>query len=63
MKREVRDKKEQLYKQTKILKKLYWENNLSYEKGTQLREEQNEVYNKWVFYNEMLKANDKLKCK
>lgn len=63
MKRDVRDKKEALYKQTKILKKLYWDRTLSYEKGTKLREEQSKTYNKWVFYNEMIKANDKIKCK
>jgi hypothetical protein len=63
MKREVRDKKEELYKQTKILKNLYWEKNLSYEKGTKLREEQTKTYNKYLFFKNLIKAEDKIKCK
>lgn len=63
MKRDVRDKKEKLYKQTKILRKLYWDYGLSYEKGVALREQQNKLYDKWNFYNNMLKAEEKLKCK
>lgn len=63
MKREVRDKKEELYKQTKILKNLYWDKNLSYEKGTKLREEQTKTYNKYLFFKNLIKAEDKIKCK
>ena len=63
MKREVRDKKEELYKQTKILKNLYWDKNISYEKGTKLREEQTKTYNKYLFFKNLIKAEDKIKCK
>lgn len=63
MKREVRDKKEKLFKQTLDLKKLYWKNSLSYEKGTKIREEQSKVYDKWNFYQNMIKAEEKIKCK
>lgn len=63
MKREVRDKKEELYKQTKILKNLYWDKSLSYEKGTKLREEQTKTYNKYLFFKNLINAKDKIKCK
>lgn len=63
MKREVRQKKEQLYKQTKILRKLYWDYGLSYEKGVKLREQQAKLYDKWNFYSELLKAEEKIKSK
>ena len=63
MKREVRDKREKLFKETLNLKKLYWQNSFSYEKGTKIRKEQSKVYDKWNFYKNMIKAEEKIKCK
>lgn len=63
MKREIRDEKEKLYEKTKSMKKLYFDKNLSYDKAQKIREEQTKIYNKWKFYSNLLKAEDKIKCK
>ena len=63
MKREIRDEKEKLYEKTKSMKTLYFDKNLSYDKVQTIREEQAKIYNKWKFYSNLLKAEDKIKCK
>ena len=63
MKREIRDEKEKLYEKTKSMKTLYFDKNLSYDKVQKIREEQAKIYNKWKFYSNLLKAEDKIKCK
>ena len=63
MKREIRDEKEKWYEKTKSMKTLYFDKNLSYDKVQKIREEQAKIYNKWKFYSNLLKAEDKIKCK
>ena len=55
--------KEKLYEKTKSMKTLYFDKNLSYDKVQTIREEQAKIYNKWKFYSNLLKAEDKIKCK
>lgn len=49
MTRELRDKQKELLIKSKRLRTLS-KSNVSYEKGRQLQEEQNETFKKWEFY-------------
>ena len=59
MNREIRDVRDKLRKQSITLRNLA--NETSGEKGFEIRDKQNQVYNKWKFYTNILKANDKIK--
>ena len=59
MKREILDKKNKLYKESTKLRLLALETDKP--KGKELRKRQDEVFKRWKFYSEILKANDKIK--
>ncbi|MBO5843455.1 MAG: hypothetical protein J6Q96_01145 [Bacteroidales bacterium] len=61
MKRELRDKRNNLRESSIRLKKLAWNEELRSKKGFELREEQAEQYKKFKFYDGMIKAADKVK--
>ena len=64
MKREIRDKRNELLIKAKVLKDMSFEKN-TYEKSRAIQDKQDEVYKKWEFYNNFIKAVEKegAKCK
>lgn len=63
MKRSARDKRKELYNGTIRLKELSFSNDLDYDSSMKVREEQDKLYKRWEFYNNLIKTEDKLKCK
>lgn len=63
MKRSARDKRKELYNGTIRLKELSFSNDLDYDSSMKVREEQDKLYRRWEFYNNLIKTEDKLKCK
>ena len=63
MKRSARDKRKELYNGTIRLKELSFSNDLDYDSSMKVREEQDKLYKRWEFYNNLIKIEDKLKCK
>lgn len=62
MKREIREKRLKLKQSAMRLRELSSLNEeVSYERSLQMREEQENTYKKWKFYDKMIKANDKVK--
>lgn len=62
MKREIREKRLKLKQSAMRLRELSSLNEeISYERSLQMREEQENTYKKWIFYDKMIKANDKVK--
>lgn len=61
MKREIRDKRNELREMSKRLRELAWECDYEEEKNFKLREKQNEEYKRFVFYDNIIKANEKVK--
>nr|DAI31745.1 MAG TPA: hypothetical protein [Bacteriophage sp.] len=63
MKRSARDEQKKLYESTIRLKELSFSKNLDYDLSMKIRQEQEELYKKWEFYNKLIKIEDKIKCK
>lgn len=63
MKRSARDERKKLYESTIRLKELSFSKNLDYDSPMKIRQEQEELYKKWEFYNKLIKTEDKIKCK
>ena len=63
MKRSARDERKKLYESTIRLKELSFSKNLDYDSSMKIRQEQEELYRKWEFYNKLIKTEDKIKCK
>ena len=61
MKREVRDKRNKLRKSSMKLRELTLDCGFGIEKTLQLRKKQDEQYKKYEFYDNLIKANDKIK--
>ena len=61
MKREIRDKRNDLREGSKRLQELAWNEELRSKKGFELREKQEEQFKKFKFYDGMIKAADKVK--
>lgn len=62
MKKEIRDKRFKLLKEGKKLQELSL-NDCDFDNAIRIKEQQQEVYDKFKFYDEFIKANDKLKRK
>lgn len=60
MKREIREKRNELRETSKRLKELAWNCDFAQEKNFQLREKQDILYKKFVFYNQMIKAEERI---
>ena len=58
MKRDVREKKERLYKESLLLR-LEASNTGDYDKSIELRKKQDKLYKKWLFYSNIIKQMDK----
>ena len=61
MKKEIRDKRKKLLKESLRLRDLANEN--SGDKGFQIRDKHDVIYKKWKFYDSIIKANDKINRK
>lgn len=59
MKRDVREKKERLYKES-VLLRLEASNTGDYNKSMELRKRQDKLYKKWLFYSNIIKRMDKI---
>lgn len=57
MKREIRDEREKLYRESLRMRNLA--NEISGKKSFEIREEQDKVYHKWKFYTNMIKEFEK----
>lgn len=60
MKNEIRKERNKLLKNSKRLRTLSKCVD-NYSKSKQIEKEQEETYKKWLFYDEFIKANDKIK--
>lgn len=58
MKRDVREKKERLYKESLLLR-LEASNTGNYDKSMELRKKQDKLYKKWLFYRNVITEMDK----
>ncbi len=63
MKKEIREKRNELRETSKKLRELTWEKNLTWEESHKLREKQEEQYKRFRFYDNIIKANEKVKEK
>ena len=63
MKREVRDKKEELYFKASRLRGLQFTEGMKYDNNKKIRDDQDKCYKKYVFFKNMLKADEKVKHK
>ena len=59
MKKEIYDTKEKLYRESVLLRQEAGRIQ-DYNEAMKVREKQDIAYKKWVFYNNILKANNKL---
>ena len=58
--REIRDARTKLYRESLELKDLYSKID-DYDKSTECRQKEIEVYNKWKFYHNLIKTMEKEK--
>lgn len=58
MKREIREKRRNLLITSRELRRIAFDAD---EKGFELRRKQNEIYNKWLFYDNLIKTCEKKK--
>lgn len=58
MKRDIREKKERLYKESLLLR-LEASNTGDYDKSMELRKRQDKLYKKWLFYCNVITEMDK----
>ena len=61
MNKNIRDKEIELQKKWGYLKELSKDNNLKKHTTYELREAENELYNKWKFYKGFIKAKENIK--
>jgi hypothetical protein len=61
MNREILDKKDKLYRKSVALRSLALD--CKSVKAKEILEKQDDVYKRWKFYSNILKANDKVKDK
>ena len=61
MKTEIRKKRNKLRNNALVLRRLAWEDNLSIDASNKLRQKQDDEYKKYQFYDNLIKAADKLK--
>lgn len=60
MKREIRNKRDELRQTSKKLRELAWECGYE-EKNLAIREQQDDSYKRFKFFDGMIKANEKVK--
>lgn len=60
MKREIRDRRNELRETSVRLRKLAWDCDYEEEKNFKIREKQHEQYKRFNFYDGMIKANEKI---
>lgn len=60
MKKEIYDTKEKLYRESVLLRQEAGRIQ-DYNEAMKVREKQDIAYKKWIFYSNILKANNKLK--
>lgn len=61
MKKEIRIKRNELKSNSIRLRELSWEQDLSSDANFKLRKKQDDEYKKFIFYDNFIKANDKVK--
>ena len=61
MKTEIRKKRNELRNNSITLRRLAWEKNLSIDASKKIRQKQDDEYKKYQFYDNLIKAVDKLK--
>lgn len=61
LKRDIRDKREKLFQASKQLRKLGSDEELTYDESLKVRAEQRQKYKKFSFYDNFIKASDKVK--
>lgn len=62
MKREIRDKRNELREESKRLKELAWSSEFGEGQNTfEIRERQNDRFNRFKFFDGMIKASDKVR--
>lgn len=61
VKRDIREKRENLKIGSLRSKELAFESNLNYENAQRVRKEHQELENKFQFYDKFIKASDKIK--
>lgn len=61
VKRDIREKRENLKIGSLRSKELAFESNLNYENAQRVRKEHQELENKFQFYDKFIKANEKVK--
>lgn len=61
MKREIRDKRNELREESKRLKELAWNCDFKEVKNFKIREKQDDRFKRFKFYDGMIKANEKVK--
>jgi Na+-transporting NADH:ubiquinone oxidoreductase subunit NqrF len=60
MKREIRDRRNELRETSVRLRKLAWECDYTEERNFKIREKQHEQYKRFNFYDGIIKANEKI---
>lgn len=55
----VYKKRDKLRYQSKTLRIIYLDDNLAFDKYMQIRMDQDKVYQKWLFYDRLIKAINK----
>ncbi len=61
MKKEIRDKRNKLKRNSIRLRALTWEENLPDETIKKIRKKQDDEYKKYKFYDNLIKANERIK--
>ena len=61
MKKEIREKRKELYIKSIKLRSLA--GDINGKRSYQLRDQQDDVFKRWQFYNGIIKASDKIKDK
>lgn len=61
MTKTIYERKQELYRLWSDLKKCLNDDSLSFDKFMELRKQEEEAYYKWVFYDNYIKASNKLK--
>ena len=61
MKKEIRIKRNELKSNSIRLRELSWEQDLPNDASFKLRKKQDDEYKRYIFYDNFIKANDKVK--
>jgi hypothetical protein len=62
MKKEIRTKRKELLIKSKNLQSVSFEKS-TYEKSRAIKDEQDKIYKKWLFYDKFIKATEKESAK